>query len=272
MKRIAYFTMLTALLLSLFIPSLAAGGVRATKSDDDVNEEDAEKSDYHVTLVSDTRMSNAKGTLRQGGKRYIGEVDYSEDGRTVTIEWTGLKVAKGKKVNWRVWLTQEERNDIHPKEAHFTPVTPTLADTTFAPVLGFNVEACGDFSLTNSNGDAISYNDLEYTVLPDTIPLTGDEILDRLETCDGTNPFAGYSETWTSLPGGTVPALGETYLTTLDILEGEYLYCFLREDFADQPGYGCNGFIEHEHQSLGPSAVQESTWGKIKSMFRDLFD
>jgi hypothetical protein len=101
MKRIAYFTMLTALLLSLFIPSLAAGGVRATKSDDDVNEEDAEKSDYHVTLVSDTRMSNAKGTLRQGGKRYIGEVDYSEDGRTVTIEWTGLKVANGKKVNWR---------------------------------------------------------------------------------------------------------------------------------------------------------------------------
>jgi hypothetical protein len=271
MKKTACFTLFMAVLLSLLLASIvAAEGVRATKYGKDKNEENAVKTDYHVTLVSDTKMSNARGSLWRGG-RHNGECEYNEDSTEVSITWTGITVPKNGTVQWRVWLTQEEKNKIHPKNPHFTPKTPTLADTTYAPVLGFEVEACGDFSLTNSNGDDISYSDLEYTVLPDTIPLTPDEIQARLEASEGENPFAEFGA-WTSLPDGTVPALGETYLTTLDILEEEYLYCFHSEDFADQPGYACLSFIEHEHQSLGPSAVEGSTWSKIKAIFRDLFN
>lgn len=265
MTRVGQIILLSALLASLCIP-ITAAYPKAVSGKSKNNSSQGNKKDYHVTLKSDATITYGKVTLKHKGVPKGEPTVENSPGDSILMKWDSLDVAKGEMVTWSGTVKLAAGKDLK-KKGWFTP-KDTTATTAFMPMPGSGLRDCAGYFLTNSNAQPISYTNLEYVVMPDTIPLTMGEILDRMEMSEGENPFREFSEDWVSLPDGTVPALGETYIASPLMLEGQYLYCFSSHDFVDTTGFTHLNFEGSQYLGGDPSAADKSTWGRIKSMFR----
>ncbi len=191
-----------------------------------------------TALVSDDGVIYDNATIEGGGSRAVG------------ISFTGLDIPADDGIGVAVEFRLEEWGTYRITKAWIENAgsgDPTAEPT---PALGFSVQAEGQYALTNAYAQSIAYTDLQYTVVPSAMSMTAEEYAELLEDIAEGLP---YGPGWTFLPGGTVPAGGQSgALVTLDIETGQYLYSFMTEDFSAGGGDMSFTLQGHEHQAASP--------------------
>lgn len=265
--------------LALTLPLILLGFSPGVAAPRDVRDNEVKQhtdavtyNDFHAIVTSDANIQSVYAVIADAGVLHNTPTITGEGTHTVQINWTGLDVPANDRIGITIEFQLEEWNtyDIRKQWTRTATAGPgpleTITEDT--PALGLSVLDCGEYSLTNDYQEIIAYTGLEYAVVSDAMPLTADEMAQAMEASSGDNPFAGYAPAWTDAPDGVVPGGGEAYITSLGISEGQYLYSYFSEDFTDGSGDISATFQEHEHQAGGPSATENSLWGRIKQMFR----
>ncbi len=130
------------------------------------NETGSDKTDFHITVESDTPMSvtpeliptdlmidlfNPEITPTIGGNNT----------NTLTFDWD-VSIQNGATIAAGWYALQEEENEFKVK-SHFTPKN----SPTDVPVLGWRVTPLGEVYLNNSYSEDILFDDLAFSLLDD---------------------------------------------------------------------------------------------------------
>ncbi len=202
------------------------------------------KTELTMKFRSDTDFKWVNASLKDPNQTMLIYPSISGEGtHYVTVRWTGLNVAPYWATYYSVSWKLEEKNWVKC-DAWYDPDSIPVP----VPVLGFQVDPNGDFSLNNSYTEEINYTDLVYVVYPPSdslLPESTDSLALLMESIAEGNPLN--TSGWLSLPDGSVPPDSQSpTLVQLSIAEGEFLGVYFAQDFISGTDPG-RTIVQHEH-------------------------
>jgi len=231
----------------------ASGGIKNTTS--------VTKTKCHVRIHSDTNIkkiyTGSTYLIDPNGNIKNPTSISGVDTWTVDVWWTGLNIPPNKNIGWFVGWKLKEKNWCDA-----TGELLSSPDSLPMPVLGFSVDSCGAFALTNNYPQTINYTGLKYVVSDSLLPYSAGDSLAMLvkSISEGTENL--FIE-WASLPDGSVPPNSQSpTLVQLSISEGQFLAAYFAADFNDGTN-PCYMIVQHEHQASSESIPTLTEWGLI---------
>lgn len=200
------------------------------------------KTDFHLTLTSDTKMTVSAAHITVNGGAQTNPSSTTGDGTdTINFMWNGLGVDNTDTIRWSYLVSEEEQNNVKVT-SFFTP----KASPTDIPSLGWRVTDNGDVYLQNAYPTAIHFDDLLFQ-MPGA--LTEAILVGLLDS-----PPSGETG---FLSSGDVPADGQLLVGQFALSPGDFLTATADTSFVD-PSFSPITEYEsfgHEHQISEPAAM-----------------
>jgi hypothetical protein len=206
------------------------------------------KTDFHITLKTDTNMTLDGAHISLNGGALVAPSSVTGDGTNqIELNWVGFGFGKTDVVRYSYVVTEETKNQIDVTN-FFTPKD----SPTDIPTLGWEVTNSGDVFLQNGSDAAIHFANLLFQMPP---TLTESSLLALVDAApSGVPGFVSSGDVAAAGPGGDP---GRLLVGHFPLNPGDVLTATMDTSFTDSSFSAITQTesLGHEH----PTAVPEPT-------------